>query len=167
MLGAARADIDVLQRLMMTDSSLLNRKGFLHGYTALHWAAKHGRLDILTMLLIQGAQVDVKSSGGLTPLHLAAQTGHDDVIEILVTKHKANINIRDYGGRRPVDVLSSKASDKSRSLLSHLYNHGLPVKVSNSQLPLTFSQPRDQSLKRSRSLSISLQEKTTSGKHDA
>lgn len=61
MLASAQADIDGLQRLMMTDSSLLNRKGFLHGYTALHWAAKHGRMDILSMLLLQGATTDIKS----------------------------------------------------------------------------------------------------------
>lgn len=61
MLASAQADIDGLQRLMMTDSSLLNRRGFLHGYTALHWAAKHGRMDILSMLLLQGATADSKS----------------------------------------------------------------------------------------------------------
>lgn len=61
MLASAQADIDGLQRLMMTDSTLLNRRGFLHGYTALHWAAKHGRMDILSMLLLQGASTDVKS----------------------------------------------------------------------------------------------------------
>lgn len=61
MLASAQADIDGLQRLMMTDSTLLNRRGFLHGYTALHWAAKHGRMDILSMLLVQGASTDVKS----------------------------------------------------------------------------------------------------------
>lgn len=61
MLASAQADIDGLQRLMMTDRTLLNRKGFLHGYTALHWAAKHGRMDILSMLLIQGAAMDIKS----------------------------------------------------------------------------------------------------------
>lgn len=61
MLAGAQADIDGLQRLMMTDLSLLNRRGFLHGYTALHWAAKHGRMDILSMLLLQGAVTDIKS----------------------------------------------------------------------------------------------------------
>ncbi len=61
MLACAQADIDGLQRLMMTDATLLNRRGFLHGYTALHWAAKHGRMDILSMLLLQGATPDIKS----------------------------------------------------------------------------------------------------------
>ena len=65
MLEAAQAHIDGLQRLLMTDITLLNRRGFLHGYTALHWAAKHGRMDILSMLLIQGAQAGIKSVSSL------------------------------------------------------------------------------------------------------
>lgn len=61
MLAGAQAEIDSLQRLMMTDANLLNHRDFLHGYTALHWAAKHGRMDILSMLLMQGAHTDTKS----------------------------------------------------------------------------------------------------------
>ncbi len=73
MLAGAQADIDGLQRLMMTDSTLLDRKGFLHGYTALHWAAKHGRIDILTMLLLQGARADLKSVSNRDIIHLYEQ----------------------------------------------------------------------------------------------
>lgn len=61
MLAGAQADIDGLQRLMMTDPGLLNHRDFLHGYAAIHWAAKHGRMDILSMLLMQGAIVDIKT----------------------------------------------------------------------------------------------------------
>ena len=61
MLAGAQADMDALQRLLMTEPTLLNHRGFLHGYTALHWAAKHGRMDILGMLLMQGAHTDVRT----------------------------------------------------------------------------------------------------------
>ncbi len=60
-LAAVRAELDTQQRLLATDCTLLNRKDFLHGYTGLHWAAKHGRMDILSMLLDRGALVDAKS----------------------------------------------------------------------------------------------------------
>lgn len=73
MMASAQADIDSLQRLMMTDSTLLNRKGFLHGYTALHWAAKHGRMDILSMLLLQGAVTDIKSVSWLSDMRWEVQ----------------------------------------------------------------------------------------------
>ena len=61
MLAAAQANVDDIHRLIMTDSYLVNRKDFIHGYTALHWAAKHGRCDIITMLIMSGAMVDIKS----------------------------------------------------------------------------------------------------------
>ena len=60
-LAAVQSELDTQQRLLATDSTLLNRKDFLHGYTGLHWAAKHGRMDILSVLLDKGAMVDIKS----------------------------------------------------------------------------------------------------------
>ena len=61
MLAGAQADLDGLYRLLMAEPLLINRKGFLHGYSAMHWAAKHGRMDILTMLLFQGGSPNIKS----------------------------------------------------------------------------------------------------------
>ena len=63
MLASAQGDMDRLHHLMMTDSSLVNRRDFLHGYTALHWAAKQGRCDIITAMMMNGALVDLKSVG--------------------------------------------------------------------------------------------------------
>jgi ankyrin repeat protein len=50
-----------LQQLLMEEQNLVNHKDFIHGYTALHWAAKHGRCDIIAGLMLNGAQVDIKS----------------------------------------------------------------------------------------------------------
>ncbi len=56
----------------MTDPTLVNRRDFLHGYTAMHWAAKQGRCDMITGLIMNGAVVDIKSvrdlpSGNYSP----------------------------------------------------------------------------------------------------
>ena len=61
MLASAQADLQGLQQLIMQESNLVNRKDFIHGYTALHWAAKHGRCDIIAGLMLNGAQVNIKS----------------------------------------------------------------------------------------------------------
>ena len=75
MLAGAEGDMDNLQRLLKKDITLLNQKGFLNGYTALHWAAKHGRMDILTMLLMKGALPDMKSVSNMpTETHLFVST---------------------------------------------------------------------------------------------
>jgi ankyrin repeat protein len=54
------------------------------GKTLLHVAASHGHDEIVTMLIGQGAEVDVRANGGITPLHLAAAGGHVGVIKVLL-----------------------------------------------------------------------------------
>jgi len=50
------------------------------GMTALHWAALNGDAELASMLLYAGANVGAKTRiGGYTPLHLAAQVGHDEI----------------------------------------------------------------------------------------
>src|SRR4051812_15351162 len=45
-------------------------------WTALHWAAAHGRADEVRMLLAHQADVNAKDKDGWAPLHVAAAAGH-------------------------------------------------------------------------------------------
>lgn len=56
--------------------------------TALHEAAKLGRQDMVKLMLVSGAHPDPQSSYGFTPLALAAQCGHTEIMEILLQKGK-------------------------------------------------------------------------------
>lgn len=84
MLTAARGNRANIMCLLEQDPSLAKKRDFTSGYTALHWAAKHGREDIVAMLAKSGIDVNTKSHGGYTPLHLACMQGHDKVIKVLV-----------------------------------------------------------------------------------
>jgi ankyrin repeat protein len=55
------------------------------GYSALGWAALHGRLDICTLLVDAGATPWRTSFKGYTPLYLACTGGHIEVIEYLLS----------------------------------------------------------------------------------
>lgn len=46
-------------------------------------------------------QVNQKSHGGYTPLHLACQFGHQEVFDILVKAYGADPHLRDNSGRKP------------------------------------------------------------------
>jgi len=81
---AARGNRANIMCLLETEPGLANKKDFTSGYTALHWAAKHGREDIVFMLAKRGGDINAKSHGGYTPLHLASMQGHDKVVKILV-----------------------------------------------------------------------------------
>ncbi len=59
--------------------------GIFNGWTALHFAADAGHLDVVQILLEQGgAQVDSLNSNGDTPLSIAAERGQWDVARWLV-----------------------------------------------------------------------------------
>lgn len=47
-------------------------------------AAKWGKLNMVNLLIQLGANIEAKTRDGLTPLHCAARSGHDHVIERLL-----------------------------------------------------------------------------------
>lgn len=52
-------------------------------YTALHWAAKRGDVELFQLLSPHVTNADPKSSGGYTPLHLACLHGHHGIQALL------------------------------------------------------------------------------------
>ena len=57
------------------------------GWTPLHEACNHGFLEIATMLVVAGADVNDRGGrecGGITPLHDAAQWGNFSITKYLV-----------------------------------------------------------------------------------
>lgn len=60
------------------------------GDTVLSYAAKIGDLEMVTLLVQRGANVNGRGINGLVPLHLAACYGHDTVIQLLLT-HQADV----------------------------------------------------------------------------
>ncbi|KAM4811407.1 ankyrin repeat domain-containing protein SOWAHB isoform X1 [Urocitellus parryii] len=109
--------------LFWEDPQLALHKDFLTGYTALHWIAKHGNVEALQDL-VSGARktgivldVNVKSSCGYTPLHLAAIHGRQGVIKLLVQKLSSRVNVRDSSGKKPWQYLTSNTSGEIWQLL--------------------------------------------------
>ncbi|KAK4874330.1 hypothetical protein RN001_013690 [Aquatica leii] len=73
------------------------------GYTPLHTAAKHGRLNILRLLLDQGALVNIASSKEqLTPLHLACKHQRIKIVRELLQCGGCNIDVQDAKGNTPL-----------------------------------------------------------------
>ena len=84
MLAAAHGNFKKLENLLKEYPSLAKKKDFVMGYTALHWAAKLGRTDIVKFIMGAGVDIQSKSHGGYTPLHIAAMSGRDQVIIQLI-----------------------------------------------------------------------------------
>ena len=80
------------------------------GWTALHIAASKNRLEIVELLIENGAEVDSKGDpstvfiwqGGFTPLHYATVNGHKDIVELLINRG-AQVNAKTDNGFTPRD----------------------------------------------------------------
>lgn len=130
-----------LHGLLLGDASLAARRDFISGFTALHWAAKSGNCDMVTNIIRAaekgGSRVDVdaRSHGGYTALHLAAIHGQEKIITMLVYSYHAKIDLRDYSGKKPHQYLKEGTSLTIRRLLgdpslSQNMEHSMPIKKS-------------------------------------
>ncbi|KAK7134316.1 hypothetical protein R3I93_017659 [Phoxinus phoxinus] len=100
LLQAAReADMACFKKHLSLET--INFKHPLTQETALHCASTSPypkRKQICELLLRKGANVNEKNKDFLTPLHLAAEKSHNDIIEVLV-KHEAKVNAVDNLGQ--------------------------------------------------------------------
>nr|XP_029478345.1 ankyrin repeat domain-containing protein SOWAHC-like [Oncorhynchus nerka] len=103
--SATCGSLSDLSQLLKQEPSLANKKVWVP-FTALHWAAKHGKEDMATMMVNAGADVNTKSHGGYTPLHIAALHGHRHILELLIGKYGAKKNLRDYSGHLACQYLN-------------------------------------------------------------
>lgn len=118
--SAASGKLCHLTQLLKQDSSLANKKDFTSGFTALHWAAKHGKEDMTTALVEAGADINTKAHGGYTPLHIAALHGHRHIVDLLVRTYGAKENLRDYSGRLPYYYLNLRDTHSEEHDLSEV-----------------------------------------------
>lgn len=123
MLSAVDGNYEALLDFITDDPSLLTRKDFICGFSVLHWLAKRGESETLDKLLrfaetaSTPADVNVKGSGGLTPLHVASMHGQYTVIKLLVGAYGANVDSMDYNGKRAWQYLKGDAPLEMRELL--------------------------------------------------
>ncbi|TTX06324.1 Ankyrin repeat domain-containing protein SOWAHA [Bagarius yarrelli] len=113
----------LLYGLLLNDVTLAEKRDFISGFTALHWAAKCGNSEMLCKIIDlsreAGTRVDInsKSFSGYTPLHIAAIHGNEYVIGILVNEYGANCDVRDNSGKKAHHYLEQGASHSIRELL--------------------------------------------------
>ncbi|XP_078509214.1 ankyrin repeat domain-containing protein SOWAHA [Lissotriton helveticus] len=127
-----------LYGLLLNDSELFEKKDFMSGFTALHWAAKSGNSEMLTTLIEiakkAGLKVDVnmRSFGGYTPLHVAAIHGREEVILKLVRNYGAKIHLRDWSGKKAYQYLQKNTPLALRYVLEDpsvfITGQGAPIK---------------------------------------
>ncbi|XP_046888097.1 poly [ADP-ribose] polymerase tankyrase-2-like isoform X2 [Hypomesus transpacificus] len=99
LLQAAR-EADVARVKKHLTQETLSFKHPLTHETALHCASSSfspERKQVCDLLLRRGADINHKTKGFQTPLHVASEKNHDDVVEMLV-RHEAKVNAVDSQG---------------------------------------------------------------------
>lgn len=61
----------------------INAQGPYNGYTALHDAVWQNNIEGVKILVKSGANLNIKGNNGATPLELATQSRHKEIVEIL------------------------------------------------------------------------------------
>ncbi|XP_044313609.1 ankyrin repeat domain-containing protein SOWAHB isoform X1 [Drosophila rhopaloa] len=107
----AKANYQELAKMASEYPELVKLQCPATGYTALHWAAKHGNEDVVKLIAgTYKADVNARTNGGYTPLHLATQFGRDNIFELLWNVYKANRDIMDWSGNKPLDYSRQRSS---------------------------------------------------------
>lgn len=120
--AAFQGDVKTVRRLLGNDPQIVKAKDEF-GRTALHWAALAGHTNMVELLLVNGAEVDVRDDKNATPLWCAAANGNTDVVKDLISKG-ANINVKGAHGLTPVHSAVLKGS---KDTLELLLNYGADV----------------------------------------
>ena len=69
--------------LLLKKGAAVNTQGTLEGFTALMTAAAEGQLQVVRLLLQNGADPALKDADGDTAESFARQKGHGDVVKLL------------------------------------------------------------------------------------
>src|SRR5208337_2012632 len=83
----------------------------------IHEAAENGDwAKVETLLKDNPALVSSRNNYGTTPLHLAVENGHKDVVELLLAKG-ADVNAKDKSGVTPLHIAAQKGHRDVAELL--------------------------------------------------
>lgn len=87
------------------------------GWAPLHYAATHGHLDIMAMLLEEHAFIDAQSPNGTTPLMMAAHYGTPAAVKLLL-EAGADIQMKNELGMTAADFANRGNRPDSVALIS-------------------------------------------------
>lgn len=129
-LMAERGDADAVRAYLAQGG---DPDAVTNGWTALHAAAKNGRLDIATDLIASGAKIDSReASAGATALYVAATDSHPNMVKFLLDSG-ADIDALTRTGHTPLQVAVEK---RCNPCATQLIARGANVNAGSGWLPL-------------------------------
>uniref|UniRef100_A0A3B3VGE3 Scaffold protein ILK n=1 Tax=Poecilia latipinna TaxID=48699 RepID=A0A3B3VGE3_9TELE len=129
----------VAVRLWLDNTENDLNQGDDHGFSPLHWACREGRSNVVDMLIMRGARINVMNRGDDTPLHLAASHGHRDIVGKLI-QCKADTNAVNEHGNTPLHYACFWGQNQ---VADDLVNSGALVSICNKygEMPMDKAKP--------------------------
>lgn len=114
---AIRGNRGDVARFCIEQGADVNAKD-IHGASLLNYASYWGLIDIVNLLIEEGALVKKDATPrGVTPLHWAAAQGHSEIVKILIQKG-VDVNANQFRGRTPLHMaVRSGHTDTARMLI--------------------------------------------------
>ncbi|WP_419198621.1 ankyrin repeat domain-containing protein [Wolbachia endosymbiont of Rhagoletis cingulata] len=106
--------------------SFLEKKGDINALTScnddnwalLHYAVHYSNFDMVSFLIDKGANIEIRSKEGKTPLHLAVEEAKQNIINLLLDRG-ADIEAKNNDGRTPLYLA---AYNNDSDIIKLLYN---------------------------------------------
>lgn len=113
--------MDTVQDLLTTDPSLLGATD-KDKYTPLHRASYENHIDVVKLLLQNGADVGAQTEMGWQPLHSCCPWNNKECAALLI-QNGADVNAKSEGGQTPLHIAAGHSGSLStvQLLLLHPY----------------------------------------------
>lgn len=98
MIAALKGDLEIARQLIALGADV-NKPG----WTPLHYAATHGHLEMMNLLLEEYAFIDAQAPNGNTPLMMAAYYGPPEAVKLLI-QAGADLRMRNLQGMTALDL---------------------------------------------------------------
>ena len=136
--AAQRHDLSAVRRLLQQGADVNAAQG--DGMTALHWAVRHGDVELGKTVIYAGADVNAGTRiGRYTPLHMAARSANVSLVSLLLKANADPNSVTTNSGTTPLHLAAASGNSQ---LLVELMEAGAIVDALESswgQTPLIFA----------------------------
>ena len=136
-------DINGVKFFINTNSQSINQKN-IGGATALHIASRIGNLEIVKLLVENGADVNVSDNENMTPLMRASIGGFEEIVKLLL-QYRANASVLSSNNKSVIyySTFSSCANCLNNLFESYDFKTNMPKIVLNKQLSSSYQIARN------------------------
>lgn len=120
-------------KFLIENGAHIDEQSIFDSGTPLHYAIQNGFINVVSILLDNGARGDLKNRYENTPLHDAVLAGNRDIFELLVDKlsekDSALLNIKDFDGNTALHLACIRSDSKS---VAYLVTKGADINIRNT-----------------------------------